>query len=81
MAEFGISRTNDDRDSTPSDLDAQYRTFIQKTKYQAKKWSLGCFLAVFLENFAKMAELSVAWTRKDENFVLTELDAQYTTFI
>ena len=28
-----------------------------------------------------MAELSVAWTRKDGNFVLADLDAQYTTFI
>ena len=28
-----------------------------------------------------MAGFSAAWTRKDENFVLADLDAQYTTFI
>ena len=81
MAEFGISRTNDDRNSIPSNLDAQYTTFIQKTKCRAKKMNSRLFFGWFLEIFCKNTELSVAWTRKDRNFVLADLDAQYTTFI
>ena len=64
MAKFGISRTNDDRDFIPSDLDAQYTTCIQKTKYQGKNEAYGVFwlifakLLFFVHQHADMMEIS-----------------------